>query len=348
MLFATIATLTAHAQTWNTEEQYIQRFAAYAVEEMELYKIPASITLAQGLLETAGGQSRLAQEAKNHFGIKCKENWTGRTITHTDDAPNECFRAYDTPRDSYRDHSLFLATRKFYASLFTLDPKDYKAWAYGLKTAGYATNARYAPALISKIEKYRLYEFDHVSTAMVGEKLLAMYPDLKNDAVFLAQYGGTKQTSAPEPTIKVAYQPTSYAQQQQTVARKVAEAKSKAPLEDMLVKNHPNGGLRFVIVPEPMDLSQIAKKFNISQNRLMKYNELSGTRLNKNQLVFLDNKKKSAKQKTYNAQAGESMYDIAQKFAMRLDHLYTKNRMAYGDQPVAGQVIYLDAKKPRS
>ncbi len=121
------------AQSWATEDQYIQKFAKYAVEEMEKYKIPASITLAQGLLETGGGQSRLAQEGKNHFGIKCKEDWTGKTMKHTDDAPNECFRVYDDPRQSYEDHSIFLSTRKYYANLFKLDMKDYRAWAYGLK-----------------------------------------------------------------------------------------------------------------------------------------------------------------------------------------------------------------------
>lgn len=124
------------AQGWATEDQYIQRFAKYAVEEMEKYKIPASITLAQGLLETGGGQSRLAQEGKNHFGIKCKEDWTGKTMKHTDDAPNECFRVYDDPRQSYEDHSIFLSTRKYYANLFKLDMKDYRAWAHGLKKQG--------------------------------------------------------------------------------------------------------------------------------------------------------------------------------------------------------------------
>jgi len=110
----------------------IQKFAKYAVEEMELYKIPASIKLAQGILETGGGQSRLAKEGKNHFGIKCKENWTGKTMKHTDDAPNECFRVYDDPRESYRDHSLFLTTRKYYVGLFKLDIKDYKGNAFDL------------------------------------------------------------------------------------------------------------------------------------------------------------------------------------------------------------------------
>ncbi|WP_374362398.1 glycoside hydrolase family 73 protein, partial [Cloacibacterium sp.] len=133
LIFSIALFSNIQAQTWKTEDQYIQRFAQYAVEEMELYNIPASITLAQGLLETGGGQSRLAQEGKNHFGIKCKENWTGKTMKHTDDAPNECFRVYEDPRESYRDHSLFLVNRPFYKNLFQLDPKDYNGWAHGLK-----------------------------------------------------------------------------------------------------------------------------------------------------------------------------------------------------------------------
>ncbi len=182
------------AQGWATEDQYIQRFAKYAVEEMEKYKIPASITLAQGLLETGGGQSRLAQEGKNHFGIKCKEDWTGKTMKHTDDAPNECFRVYDDPRQSYEDHSIFLSTRKYYANLFKLDMKDYRAWAHGLKKAGYATNPRYASILITKIEKYKLYEYDNTNSNEVLYAVLKMYPDLKDDRTFMAQLEPSKAT----------------------------------------------------------------------------------------------------------------------------------------------------------
>ena len=159
-IFTIVLVSNFQAQTWKTEDQYIQRFAQYAVEEMELYNIPASITLAQGLLETGGGQSRLAQEGKNHFGIKCKENWMGKTMSHTDDAPNECFRVYDDPRESYRDHSLFLVNRPFYKNLFFLDPKDYNGWAHGLKKAGYATAPDYAQSLIRLIRLYGLDRLD--------------------------------------------------------------------------------------------------------------------------------------------------------------------------------------------
>ena len=126
------------SQTWKTEDQYIQKFAPYAVEEMEKYKIPASITLAQGLLETGGGQSRLAQQGKNHFGIKCKTDWTGGRVYHDDDEANECFRKYLTVEESYIDHSDFLVKNVRYAALFKHDRTDYVNWAKGLKAAGSA------------------------------------------------------------------------------------------------------------------------------------------------------------------------------------------------------------------
>src|SRR5690606_24643644 len=137
---------------------YIRAHARLAVEEMHKYKIPASIKLSQGILETGGGQSRLAEIANNHFGIKCKseKEWSGPTITHHDDLPNECFRKYENVQESYRDHSKFLAERPYYKSLFTLDMQDYKAWAHGLRKAGYATNPRYGNILIANIEKYKL------------------------------------------------------------------------------------------------------------------------------------------------------------------------------------------------
>ncbi|MFM7671623.1 MAG: glycoside hydrolase family 73 protein [Bacteroidota bacterium] len=139
---------------------YIEQFRSLAVEEMKRSGIPASITLAQGICESGAGSSRLAVEANNHFGIKCKKEWTGPTITHTDDHPNECFRKYSTAAESYRDHSDFLRSRPHYASLFLLDPLDYKGWAYGLKRAGYATSPTYPQSLLRVIELYQLFQYD--------------------------------------------------------------------------------------------------------------------------------------------------------------------------------------------
>ncbi|PKD21076.1 N-acetylmuramidase [Salegentibacter salinarum] len=142
-----------------TVEDYIRDFAAVAMEEMRLYDVPASITLAQGILESGGGKGDLTMRANNHFGIKCHD-WKGARAYHDDDARGECFRKYKDARYSYRDHSLFLTERKRYAELFDLDKDDYKGWAKGLRKAGYATDRRYPDKLISLIERYRLYQFD--------------------------------------------------------------------------------------------------------------------------------------------------------------------------------------------
>lgn len=329
------------AQTWKTEDQYIQRFAQYAVEEMELYNIPASITLAQGLLETGGGQSRLAQEGKNHFGIKCKENWTGKTMKHTDDAPNECFRVYEDPRESYRDHSLFLVNRPFYKNLFQLDPKDYNAWAHGLKKAGYATNPRYAYILIDKIQKYKLFEFDYIKKEQVTEKLLALYPDLANDKEFLAKNLPTpKKEEAPKVVID---------------APEPKKLTKEEVLLSVLMKAHPNEALRYIVIPmEPdyddaseVNLQDISKKYGVSTSKLMKWNELSSQTLKEGQILFLEKKNSSGSVDTYRAEKEDNMYSIAQKFAIRLDKLYNKNRMEYGDKVKEGQLIYLKNRKPR-
>ena len=160
-LILIISCLTLQAQTRNKQyEAYIKKYRELAVEEMKKYHIPASITLAQGLLESGAGQSALARKSNNHFGIKCGSDWYGKTVSHDDDARGECFRAYKHPKDSYEDHSKFLAGRPRYASLFNLNITDYRGWARGLKKAGYATNPRYADQLIGIIELYELYKYD--------------------------------------------------------------------------------------------------------------------------------------------------------------------------------------------
>ena len=160
LLFAA-ASVPAGAQSkWNEQyQQYINRYKDVAVEQMKKWKIPASITLAQGLLESGAGRGRLATKANNHFGIKC-HGWQGRTVTHDDDERGECFRAYASAYESYEDHSRFLATSQRYSSLFRLKITDYQGWARGLKAAGYATNPRYAAQLIDIIQLYKLDRYD--------------------------------------------------------------------------------------------------------------------------------------------------------------------------------------------
>lgn len=144
----------------NPKEAYIQRYKAIAMKEMRKYKIPASITLAQGLLESGSGQSTLTRKSNNHFGIKCHKGWTGKKTYHDDDEKGECFRVYKDPENSFKDHSLFLAERTRYAGLFQLKITDYEGWAKGLKKAGYATDKAYPQKLINLVETYELYKYD--------------------------------------------------------------------------------------------------------------------------------------------------------------------------------------------
>ncbi len=173
----------------NTVEDYINLYSGAAMQSMRTYGIPASIKLAQGILESGSGNGTLCRTANNHFGIKCKEEWTGETVSHTDDAPNECFRKYTTAIESYNDHSEFLANRVYYKNLFTLDKKDYTAWAKGLKKAGYATDPRYPQKLISIIERYKLYEYDQ---KVLGSDY--QFVANKTEEVVATNYGAQAQT----------------------------------------------------------------------------------------------------------------------------------------------------------
>ena len=184
--------LAIQAQTRNKQyEDYIKKYRELAVDEMKKYHIPASITLAQGLLESGAGQSTLARKSNNHFGIKCGSDWNGKTVSHDDDARGECFRAYKHPKQSYEDHSKFLAGRPRYASLFKLKITDYKGWARGLKKAGYATNPRYADQLIDIIELYDLYKYDKKGgLKWMKENPNPHQPYIANDLVYIVVRSG--------------------------------------------------------------------------------------------------------------------------------------------------------------
>lgn len=171
LLFA----LGAQSQKRNSRYvEYIDKYSDMAVEQMRLHKIPASITLSQGLLESGAGNSMLARKSNNHFGIKCGGSWRGPSVRHDDDARNECFRAYKHARESYEDHSAFLRRGARYAFLFDLKITDYKGWARGLKKAGYATDPSYANRLITIIEDYNLYKYD--AKGVYSERKLTKEP----------------------------------------------------------------------------------------------------------------------------------------------------------------------------
>ncbi|MBE6290863.1 MAG: LysM peptidoglycan-binding domain-containing protein [Bacteroidales bacterium] len=207
LIIASLVALSAYAQN-DTYQVYIEQYKDVAIEQMHKYHIPASITLAQGLLESGAGTSELARKSNNHFGIKC-HNWAGKRAYHDDDSDGECFRAYRTARESYEDHSVFLTSSSRYEDLFKLKETDYKGWAYGLKRAGYATSPTYAKKLIEIIERYDLARYDkmqasgaatpHTSTSVTNRYIGMHTPYLSNDLVYIvARQGDTMKAIAEE------------------------------------------------------------------------------------------------------------------------------------------------------
>lgn len=194
-----LCTCPSDAQRRNSQYlDYIEKYKDEAVEQMQRYRIPASITLAQGLLESGAGRSALTRRSNNHFGIKCGSGWNGRKTYHDDDARGECFRVYKNARESYEDHSRFLAGKQRYASLFRLKTTDYKGWARGLKKAGYATSPTYATKLIELIELYELDRFD--SGSLKGTWIANPHePFLANGLLYVvARAGDTFESLAEE------------------------------------------------------------------------------------------------------------------------------------------------------
>lgn len=211
-LFLKLILLSLWHETFalNPYEEYIDRYASLAVEHQTEYGIPASITLAQGLLESGAGRSTLASEGNNHFGIKCHKEWKGKSMLRSDDAPDECFRVYNTPEESFRDHSLFLR-RGRYLPLFDLEVTDYQGWAKGLKKCGYATDPNYAARLITIIERYSLYTYDQPggmnaeeTSAFIHSMLVSTHPVRRSRGLHyvVATPGDTYATIAKEFNLK--------------------------------------------------------------------------------------------------------------------------------------------------
>ena len=253
LLMARVA--PAQEQTKMSAQEYIARFAPLAVEQQTLYGIPASITLAQGLLESANGNSRLARQANNHFGIKCGSSWNGASIRHDDDALQECFRAYDSVEESYIDHSLILSERKWYRPLFDLDPKDYVAWAHGLKKAGYATNPRYAELLIGIIERYELHRYDN---ALLADYVAAPAPQPEEEAAEMAEKGVTIVEEVVAGPVRVDID---------TYTVAVAEVGGYGIFSE--------GGRRYVVATSGDNLARVASAVGLSARRLRAINGLS-------------------------------------------------------------------------
>lgn len=295
------------AQQKITTEEYILKYKNIAMEKMREYRIPASITLAQGILESGSGNSNLARHANNHFGIKCHTGWRGRSYYADDDEKNECFRAYKNPEESYHDHSLFLTQRPRYASLFDLDIMDYKEWANGLSKAGYATNPRYPELLIRIIERYNLHEYDLI--AMDKKKFQAETAPHEIHSFVPADTSGFTLAG---------YSP---------LGRKV----------------YINNRRKFVFSDKGDHIKDLAQEFGVYGWQLIKYNELSkDDSLVPGQMIYLEKKRrKSSGQEFHEVVVGDNMYNISQQYGIRLKVLRRKNNLPEGVQPEAGARIRL-------
>ncbi len=305
---------------------YIQKYKDIAMREMVVNRIPASIKLAQGILESGDGKSSLANNANNHFGMKCGRDWSGNTYYLKDDDYNSngdliksCFRVFDDPAASYAAHSDFLRNpaKDFrYGFLFDLDIKDYRAWAKGLKTSGYATNPRYAELLIGIIEANQLYQYDNNTRIPLDFPKIDILPPTK-------------------PTLVVATPPTN-----NTL--------------DTGVKNEVvlNNGLRMVFASDGDTPRSLADFFGVKAKKIAKYNEFHESNrmpLKNGDRVYLQPKRKSwrGQEKTHKVKAGQNMFGIAQMYGVKIEKLYKRNRMSLGTEPAPGQSIFVRGKRKK-
>ena len=331
--------------------EYINTYRDLAISEMQRTGVPASIKLAQGIHETMAGTSILVQKSNNHFGIKCKSNWTGESVSHTDDAPNECFRKYVSPVDSYRDHSDFLKGSPRYASLFKLDPLDYKDWAYGLKKAGYATNPRYPQVIIKLIEDYNLQDYSLIALGKMPPKEemyasvttgnqpadpAAKSPFLENIVVDASVVETGKKEIAPVNAV---------------VKTAVAEAPEKIAPE-IQEPGYPSGEFKInetkvVYVKKGTSFLSLAQQYNISLAWLFDFNEMNEMEAaEQDQLIYLQRKRRTGNHEFHIVKEGETLDDIAREEAIRIESLMEYNHIDRYKHPATGEQLYLREKSP--
>lgn len=293
-----------------TRSEYIALYKDDAIRDMQKTGVPACITMAQALLESNDGNSPLAIEANNHFGIKCAE-WTGPSYIQDDDKRDECFRKYNSVLESYDDHSNFLKTRPRYSSLFQLEQTDYKGWAKGLKKAGYATDPTYADRLIKIIEDNQLYLLDQGQTP--------------------AEFASTSNTiiSLPEPKINA---------EPKRIFVPSVEVVDPYNSRRVLKVN----GVDYIIARKGETFKSIAQEFELGYWQLPKYNEMDDdVPLQEGQIVFLKPKKKEGERSSYTVKNGDTVYYIAQMMGIKTKYLYKYNNLTEGQQLQPGQKIYL-------
>lgn len=294
-----------------SRQDYIALYKDDAVKDMLKTGVPASITLAQAAFESGDGNSELARTANNHFGIKCHKEWDGETFIQDDDHRNECFRKYNSVLESFDDHSNFLRTRDRYSFLFSYVKTDYKSWAYGLKKAGYATNPEYPQRLIKIIEEHQLFFLDTITSLETAssEKIIAI---------------------APKPKL-----------------RPVTEGEITEVSLSTVRKIQEINRTQYVIARKGDNYQSLAKEFDMMPWQILKYNDLERTTvINEGEIIYLKPKRNKADKEFHIVAEGETMRDISQRYAVKLNSLCKNNQMKEETPLTDGQKIWLSKKKP--
>ena len=318
-------TVSAQREAGSPQERYIARYASIAINEMYRSGVPASITLAQGIIESRSGQSALAAEGNNHFGIKCHNSWKGRTMLVDDDRKNECFRVYDSAEESFRDHSDFLRYRDRYKFLFDFPTTDYKSWAYGLKQAGYATDPSYASKLIQCVEDYNLARYDRmtVAEALAEGGAAAEQPVATDEAA----------EGIPESPLKI---------EAGEIFRGKAGEEYRFSLSRTLYSRN---GVPFVYAVEGETYSSIARNNHLLLREILKFNDLpGGGELHAGDVVYLEPKKNKTVRgldKYIVGEEGETFHGICQRFAVKEKAIRKLNGLPAGYQPKEGDELLL-------
>ena len=312
-LVCVIATASAGYAQYNEQDirDYIEMYSEVAIQKMNEYKIPASITVAQGIFESACGKSRLAVEGNNHFGIKCHE-WTGDTILVDDDELQECFRKYPSVAESYTDHSLFLTNRKRYSNLFQLDIMDYKSWARTLKQDGYATNPQYADRLISLIERFNIARLDTI------------YYQRKYGELPVAVVESKPVVQNPKPVEKPA--------EPQKPGKKVFTAiGSEYPSDESPFtyrKVFKNNNTYFVIAEKGDTYERIAQDILVMSENLRKFNDAGpNDEPVENEIVYVEAKAHGNPTRVHTVQPGETLRYISQRYGVQLKFIFKYNML---------------------
>lgn len=322
---------------------YINTYKNLAIAEMQRTGIPASITLAQGIHESEAGTSDLVKRSNNHFGIKCKESWTGAAVYHDDDSRGECFRSYTTPQDSYRDHSDFLQSGSRYAFLFKLDPTDYEGWAYGLRKAGYATNIHYSQILIKLIRDYNLQQYTLIAMGRMkpSEEVVLTVPGNPPAQAAILLADGNRGASDGRAAGNGNGQSGMPGDGQPGSSGDGRSAPSY-PQDEFLINK-----TRVVFVKAGVSLLAVADQYGLPLARLLDFNDLKEEDvLVRSQLLFLQRKRRTGATEFHIVRDGETIYDICQSEGIRCQDIQEMNQLSPGMEPATGEKIWLQSSAP--